>query len=312
VALGPDAETARAVSGSRSDSRVKVLLERFSSVIGASNLIDAWLDVESAGESILDATDLGAALRTFDQAYSAQHLQETGEHAAATELAERALCSPHGSSGSYEQAASVLLKADQAAAVSHLIHLAEQNPKSAWLAGVMDALYNRNLETERAAEFCALQLIAHPRVDGAELRDALVVLVFLKGESAAHSAAEAARTRPELSFDQRKQIACALAALGQLDLAQSVWFRLLEWQCYSDEEDVGMVEDLLNAGVEQWAAERMQELINDPATAPLRVQRLRQMLAWLTAACARPARVDIGNPSARASTQWPDITSPYA
>lgn len=33
------------------------------------------------------------------------------------------------------------------------------------------------------------------------------------------------------------------------------------------------------------AAERIQELIDDPATAPLRVQRLHQMRAWLTVGC---------------------------
>ncbi|MGH3773005.1 MAG: hypothetical protein ACRDRW_16700 [Pseudonocardiaceae bacterium] len=91
----------------------------------------------------MDAIDRSAALGTFDQAWSARSLQVAGEHAAATEMAERALRSPHGSSGS---------------------------------------------------------------------------------------------------------------------------------------------DDFLNAGVEQWAAERIRELLDDTVTAPLRVQRLRQMLAWLTAA----------------------------
>ncbi|MGH3935938.1 MAG: hypothetical protein ACRDS1_13330 [Pseudonocardiaceae bacterium] len=96
---------------------------------------------------------------------------------------------------------------------------------------------------------------------------------------------EAVRTRPELSFDQRRELICALAAVGQLDLARSAWAYLLEWQGYTVEDDVGLVDDFLNAGVEQWATKQMQELIDDPATAPLRVQRLRQMLAWLTAGC---------------------------
>lgn len=107
----------------------------------------------------------------------------------------------------------------------------------------------------------------------------------LEGESVVQSVVEAARTRPELNFYQRRSITCALAAVGQLDLAQSVWAHQLKWQGYTAWEDVDLVDDVLNAGVEQWAAERMRELIDHPDTAPLRVRRLRQMLAWLTAAC---------------------------
>jgi len=49
-------------------SRVRVLLERFPGVIGTTSLIEAWLAVEPAGESILDVTERGAALSFFDQA----------------------------------------------------------------------------------------------------------------------------------------------------------------------------------------------------------------------------------------------------
>jgi hypothetical protein len=267
-------------------SRVSVLLERFPSVIGVSNLIDAWLAVEPAGESILEAIDRGAALGVFEQAWSAQSLQDAGEHAAATELAERALRSRYGRRQNYEKAASVLLKADRATALSQLIHLGEQNAGSAWLAGVMDALDDPDLEVERAHAFCVRELVAYPRIDGEELYDALHnLLCFDEGESAAQSVAEAARRRPELSFYQRRGLASTLAAVGQLDLARSVWAQLLEWQGYTVSDDVGLVDDFLNAGLEKWAGERILELIDDPAIAPLRVQRLRQMLAWLTAGC---------------------------
>ncbi|MEO7196814.1 MAG: hypothetical protein ABIZ05_18655 [Pseudonocardiaceae bacterium] len=233
-------------------SRVRVLLERFSCVIGANDLINAWLAAEPAGESILDTIDRGAMLYIFDQVWSAQYLQAAGEQAAATELAERALHSPRDFGryrDHYKKAASVLLKVDRATAVSQLVHWAEQNPQSDWLAGVMDALDDTDQEVERAQAFCARRLVAHHRVDGKELRDALTVLLCCEGESAALAVSEAARTRPELSFDQRRELVCGLAALGQLDLAQSVWAHLLEWQGYSDGDDVGLVEDFLNAGV---------------------------------------------------------------
>jgi hypothetical protein len=264
-------------------SRINVLLERFPNVIGAHDFIDAWLAVEAAGESIMDAIERGAVFYIFDQAQSAQHLQAAGEFAAATELAERALRSPRGFRDYYEKAASVLLKVDRATAVSQLVLWGEQHPASAWLAGVMDALDDIDLEVERAQVFFARRLVTHPRVDGKELSDALSVLLCVESESAARSVAEATRTCPELSFYQRRYLVRRLAAVGQLDLARSVWVQLLTWQGYSDGDDVGLVEDFLNAGVEQWAAERMRELIDDPATAPLRVQRLRQMLAWLMA-----------------------------
>ena len=267
-------------------SRVRVLLERFPNAIGANNLIDAWLAVEPMGESVLETIGRGTVLTIHDQAWSAHYLQAAGQQAAATELAEHVLRSRYnGFRRHYEKAASVLLKADRAAAVSQLVRWGDQKPESAWLAGVMDALNDPDMEVERAEAFCVRELLAHPRIDGKELRDALRNLLCLEGESAAQSVAEATRTRPELSFDQRRQLVCALAAVGQLDLARSVWSHLLEWQGYTVKDDVSLVDDLLNADVEQWAAERIQELIADPATAPLRVQRLRQMLAWLTAGC---------------------------
>lgn len=206
-------------------------------------------------------------------------------------------------------AASVLLKADRTTAVSQLIHLAEQKPESAWLAGVMDAFDDTDSEIERAEAFCARKLVAHPRVDGKELLDALSVLLCFEGEPAAHSVAEAARARSELSFGQRRELVCRLAAVGQLDLARSLWAYLLKWRSYTINNNVGLVEDFLNAGVEQWAAERMRELIDDPATAPLRVQRLRQMLAWLTTACAQPARVDIRNPPPSQQAEKPELSN---
>ncbi len=167
-------------------------------------------------------------------------------------------------------------------ALPRLAALAEQHPPSVVLAGIMDALDDTDPDVERTRACIARQLVAHPRVDGDELRDALEVLLCLEGEPAARSLADAAGTRLELTFNQRKQLVRALAAVGQLDLAQSVWSRLLHWQEYSVTEDVDLVNDFLIAGVQQWAAERMRELIDDSATAPLRVLRLRQMLAWLT------------------------------
>lgn len=264
-------------------SRVRALLEHWvPSRFGAHSLIEAWLAVESAGEPILNAIDRGAALDIFDQVWSAQYLLDAGEQAAATELAERALRSRRGRRQEHEKAASVLLKADRAAAVPKLTLLAEQQPLPAWLDGVMRALEPTDVDVERACVLCAQKLLAHPRTDGKELRDALTALLFVEGETVAHSIAEAAWTRPELDFYQRRQVASRLAAVGQLDLARLVWSHLLEWQGYAIEDDVGLVDDLLNAGVKQWAEERIQELIDDPASAPLRVHRLRQMLAWLT------------------------------
>jgi hypothetical protein len=274
-------------------SRVRVLLENWTaSGIGAHNLIDAWLASEPAGEPILDAIDRGAALDPYDLAWSAQRLQDAGQQAAATELAERLLHYRHGRREDYEKAASVLLKADRAAAVSQLTHLAQQKPLSAWLAGVMEALDPTDPEIERACVICARELVACPRIDGKELRDALYILLFLEGEPLAQSVAEAARTRPELSFFQRRQVLRMLAAVGQLDLARSAWAHLLKWHGDTVESDIGLVDDFLNAGVEQWAVKRIQELIDSPATTPLRVHRLRQMLAWLTAACCRSPQVD--------------------
>ena len=266
-------------------SRARILLERFPGAIGAHSLIQAWLAVEPVGESILDLTERGAALSFFDQAWTAKHLQDAGQQAAARELAERVLRSAHCRRSDYKMAASVLLKADRAVAVSELARWAAQTPQSAWLAGVIDALRDPDSEVERIVAFCARELLARPRIEGGEFFNALRALVLTEGESGVQCAAEAARTRPELSLGQRREIAYGLAAVAQLDLAKAVWVYLLEKQGCPVSNDVFLVQDLLHAGVEQWAAERMQELIDDPDTAPERVQRLRQMLAWLTIGC---------------------------
>jgi hypothetical protein len=212
-------------------SRARILLERFPGVNGASNLIRAWLTVEPMGESILDSTDRGAALSFLDQAWAARYLQDAGQQAAATELAEHVLRSLHCQRDQYETAASVLLKADRAAAVSQLLRCAPPDPPSAWLAGVIDALrQDFSPEVERFTLFCAQTLLARPRITSSELFSALAVPLIVEGRSGAQSAAEAARTRPELSPGQRREIACGLASLAQLDLAQSVWAHLLERQ----------------------------------------------------------------------------------
>ena len=266
-------------------SRIGALLEHWApGSVGAHDLVEAWLAAAGAveAEAILDAVDRGAAIGSFDQAWSAQYLQDAGAHGPATELAELALRGWHWDRDGYQRAASVLLRADRAVALPRLAALAEQHPPSVVLAGIMDALDDTDPDVERTRACIARQLVAHPRVDGDELRDALEVLLCLEGEPAARSLADAAGTRLELTFNQRKQLVRALAAVGQLDLAQSVWSRLLHWQEYSVTEDVDLVNDFLIAGVQQWAAERMRELIDDSATAPLRVLRLRQMLAWLT------------------------------
>ena len=53
-------------------SRVSALLADWTpNGIGAPALIDAWLAVEPAGESILDIIDRGAALHVFDQVMAA-------------------------------------------------------------------------------------------------------------------------------------------------------------------------------------------------------------------------------------------------
>ena len=120
-------------------SRVRVLLEHWTDGTGANRLIDAWLASEPEGEPILEVIDRGAALSTYDLAWSAQRFHDAGQQAAATELAERLLRCRHASREHYERAASVLLKADRPAAVTQLTHLAQQKPPSAWL-GVMKHL----------------------------------------------------------------------------------------------------------------------------------------------------------------------------
>lgn len=190
--------------------RVAALLEGWvPGSFGASDLVDAWLAAAGVDEAdaLLAALDRGAAIGCLDQAWSAQHLQDAGAHTASTELAELALCGRQGYRFAYQRVASVLLKADRAAALPRLTELAEQHLPSAVLAGTMDALDDTHPDVEQTQAYIARQLVAHPRVNGDELRDALGVLLYLDGEPAAWSLAHAAVTRPELSFDQRKQLA---------------------------------------------------------------------------------------------------------
>lgn len=231
-------------------SRASVLLERFPSAFGAHELIGAWLAAEPAGEAILNLINRGAALTILNQVWGAHKFRVAGELAAATELAERVLLKRNGIySFHYERAASVLLKIDRAATVSQLAHWGKQDQTWEWFAGAMKELLDVDPEAEWAALFCARELVARSQVRGKELRDAFGYLLFLEGGLDARCVAEAARTRPELDFGQRRELTCLLAAVGQLDLARSVWAYLLEWQGNTVSDDVGLIEDFLNAGV---------------------------------------------------------------
>jgi hypothetical protein len=174
-------------------SRASVLLERFPTVFGTSELIGAWLAVEPAAEAVVNAVDRGAALSVWDQIRSARRFQVAGEFTVAKELAERALRvrSDLYTFNYYEEAASVVLKIDRAAAVSQFVCWGKQNQESAWFAGVVQALFNADPEAEWAVLFCARKLVAHPRVDGKEFSDALGYLLRFEDGFDTRSVAEA-------------------------------------------------------------------------------------------------------------------------
>lgn len=269
--------------------RVRHHLPAQKQAIGQRDFIEAWLAAEgaAAAEEIMQVTNRGASLSLYDGGDGAEHLREAGAHAQAAEMAERVLRSPQSTSREYySRAAKVLLKIDPEAGVAALAELGRHRPRpsSAWLAGLAEALSDHDRpDAEQAVLALAGELVAHPRADSGDLRDALLALLMLGEATAARTVAEAAVRRPELSVEHRGDLARALAAGGEHELAMTVWAALLSWQEYSVAQETVLLDDLLCAGVTDWATGRIRELIDDPATPARRRLRLRQMLGWLSA-----------------------------
>ncbi|HEU5475182.1 MAG TPA: hypothetical protein VFV67_31445 [Actinophytocola sp.] len=269
--------------------RIKFHLAECARAIGAHWFVEAWLGVEgpSSAQSIMERVNQGASLHLYDRASSAKHLFEAGAQAEAQCLAESVLRTRHiGIRSQYREAAEVLLKIDAvtgSATLSELAH-GRAHPHSHWFAGALDALTEHDgPEAAQLLQHIAAELTVLQQVEGEELRDALLARLIHEGAEYARTVATAALERTELSFDERKELARALAACGELDLAKTVWAGLLSLQEYSLDDDITLMDDLLCAGVGEWAAGQVCTLIDSPTTAPLRRMRLRQMSAWLRA-----------------------------
>ncbi|QFZ21776.1 NACHT domain-containing protein [Saccharothrix syringae] len=248
-------------------------------VHGMADLIGGWLATrDGTAQKVVELFGDGRKFYSFYRNAIAEYLNDAGGRDEAWTWAEGVLRSPEiFSLDGYRDAARLLLKIDPETAAVALTDVAagRPHPPKELLVGVLDAL---DPDHPAAATGVAALLADHPEVSGAELQKALLVR-FTHGDSAA--ALVDAILSPQLSITDSRVLARALAASGELDFAMQAWSRLLTIQEYSFSDDLGLIVDLQCAGVGEWAAGRMRALIADPATAPRRRLRLRQMVAAL-------------------------------
>ncbi|AEV84910.1 signal transduction protein [Actinoplanes sp. SE50] len=261
--------------------------------LGADLYVRAWLAVEgiAAVPEIMKVTDGGRRLIFLDRVWVAKALHDVGALPEAWELAENALrCKDRGLRTRYRDAGSLLLKVDHDRGIPALMEIVEGDANNfPLLGGLLDALQEHDSPTaERALRDLADKLTHNPYVSSVELRDALITLVRCGEKPAAVVAAQAAIHRQNLTIDDRKEIAAALASYAELELAQEVWSHLMRWQEYSLSSDVTLVDDMIAAGAADWAAQELRAQLDDPLMAARRRTRLRQMLALLTAAADVP------------------------
>ncbi|GAA1290701.1 hypothetical protein [Saccharothrix xinjiangensis] len=257
------------------------LFEASPTAFGLDQFAGAWLATpDGTPQTVVDLFGDGRKLFWYDRIYIAEFMNDAGGGQEAWAWAESVF---HPSAvltrDLSRMAVQILSKINPEATVAMVAGLAAGKPAPHVdaLAGMLDAL---DPDSPAAAVDVATALAAHPRVTGEQLKQALLVRLT-HGDSACATTLVDLVLRPELSSVDRRVLVRALAASGETDLAMEAWGRLLTVQEHAFSNEVGLVSDLQCAGVAEWGAERMRTLIDDPATAPRRRLRLRQMVALL-------------------------------
>lgn len=256
-------------------------------------VVSAWLAAGGAAtaEQVMERIGHGRLLEAYSRADAAAAMLEVGARQEAGELAECALRTPNLSKGGYEKAAGVLLKVVSDAAFrlqSIWVESSGLDANSAWLHGVLDALREPEVGTPpvgAAACGFARELISLGTASGANIVLALDILGAFEGREVIPYIVDTVKTHSKLHVSHQCDVAKGLAAWGERAAALDVWRYVVSLsyppQSYSE---LRLLMDLEAAEATQEAAGWMRELIADPSTYPPRRLRLRQMLAWLTAA----------------------------
>ncbi|MFG3052075.1 NACHT domain-containing protein [Kitasatospora sp. NPDC048239] len=257
--------------------------------VAASRVIALLLAAEGPGASteVLAMFDQGERVGPFDRATCAQELLQGGSPQAARVFAERALRTPNGSAGFYEDAVTVLLKVSAADALAFL----EGESTSArahhptWIAGVLEGLAAQegDLHHDLAREL-ALRQRDSPEAEGKQVLDAVTALIAVDGRSRVEQAVETVVSHPKVGVGSMLDLARGLASIGERAAARRIWWNVLEHAMPPNSYEWRLLQDIQNADAIPDAVARMTELVEAGSTAPAKRLRLRQMRAWLQVA----------------------------
>src|SRR6202012_3943593 len=107
--------------------------------------------------------------------------------------------------------------------------------------------------TSRALISFAKKLAVHPRADSEEIRDSLAILLQYDNEpTAVEFVVEQTIGNSLLYLNHRRDLAAAMAAVGELSAAKTVWRKMLEWQEYASNEEVELIDAILHAHAGEW------------------------------------------------------------
>ncbi|MFE9098359.1 NACHT domain-containing protein [Streptomyces sp. NPDC007264] len=262
-------------------------------------VVSAWLAAEgaAAAEAVMERIGRGHLLEGYARAESAEAMLEAGARPEAGELAECALRTPNLSRGRYKQSADVLFKVHSDDAADRLQGIWAEGSgldiSGAWLHGVLDAYSEQEVEAPLmsvAVGRFARELIGLGTANSADVILALDNLSEVESRDAVPYIVETATTHPRLSWAHRCDIAKGLAALGERAAALEVWRHMVSRPYPPQHVELRLLMDIEAAEATEEATGWIRELIADPGTYPPRRLRLRQILAWLTAAEPRSTR----------------------
>ncbi|MFJ9697054.1 NACHT domain-containing protein [Kitasatospora sp. NPDC101183] len=255
--------------------------------VSASAAITVWLAAAGPGAApeIMELLDQGDRIDPFDLDTSAEAMLNGGAPEAARQVAERALCTPNGSTGFYRRASAVLFKVSATDAIAFLSRESGVGSPSDpdWTGGVLTTL--RSQESDRCKELLqrlAERLLDLPVLTSTQLEEAIDALGSVTGRTVLGALVDRLSDEPRLSIHQRLTVARALASVGEHLYAFRIWRDFLAKSVPPHAGEWTLLQDVQAAGAADEARTWIRELIDAPDTGPGKRLRLRQMLAWLS------------------------------
>ncbi|MFC4008438.1 NACHT domain-containing protein [Nonomuraea purpurea] len=256
----------------------------------AEEVIQLWIENHAPVDldEVMSLIGDGIRLHRYGRADAAEILLQAGFPDKALQVAELALRSPSARSEDYRIAANVLIKIDRKRTIGLLTAQFAKTGMSSWGAGVLDAL-----RTDGQPDLDELRLRIADHVlgltdaEGSHVQRALIEILILRGRDRFDAVVEHVCHYPILTGEQLCELAKALAAIGEAEMATTIWRYVLSVRGRgSDGFGIELLEDIGQALTFTVAKQLVEEQLAGEPT-PHQRRRLERMLAWLATSPVR-------------------------